>query len=87
MTRPSTTAEEWLLPVTVLKVVTVVAALVSAIQASVWATICLMTMDLMYAWWLWSTLIAAAVVGSFWAYNAILVRILDDETVASTDPD
>ncbi len=79
MTRTSTAAEEWLLPVIVLKVVTVIAVLVSAIQASVWATICLMTMDLKYAWWLWSTLIAGAVIASFWAYNAILVRIVDDE--------
>lgn len=85
MTRPSITAEEWLLPVTVLKVVTVIAVLVTAIQASVWGTICLMTLDLKYPWWLWSSLIAAALVGSLWAYNAILVRILDDETGAASD--
>ena len=87
MTRPSAAAEEWLLPVTVLKVVTVIAALVSSIQVAVWATICLMTLDLKYAWWGWSTLIAAAVVGSLWAYNAILVRVLEDELEAEAEPE
>ncbi|MDN5855446.1 MAG: hypothetical protein L0K86_21895 [Actinomycetia bacterium] len=82
MTRTSTAAEEWLLPVIVLKVVTVIAVLVSGVQAAVWATICLMTLNLMYAWWLWSALIAGAVVASLWAYNAILVRIVDDESSA-----
>ncbi|UYM07617.1 hypothetical protein [Solicola gregarius] len=76
MTQPTT--DEWLIPSVVLKVVTVVAVLISAIQAAVWGTICLMTWDLKYPWWLWSTLIAAAVVGSFWAYNAILRRIVDE---------
>ena len=85
MTRSSTPTEEWLLPVTVLKVVTVIAALVTVIQASVWATICLMTLDLKYAWWLWSALMAAAVVGSLWAYNAILARILEGEVEAAAD--
>jgi len=85
MTRLSTAAEEWLLPVFVLKVVTVIAALVSTIQAAVWATISLMTLDLKYPWWLWSTLIAAAVVGSLWAYNAVLARVIDGETIAADE--
>lgn len=77
--------DEWLVPSIVLKVVTVIAVLVSAVQASVWGTICLLTWDLKYPWWLWSTLIAAAVVGSFWAYNAILRRILADEPAPSEE--
>ena len=79
-------ADEWLIPSIVLKVVTVIAVLVSAIQASVWATICLLTWDLKYPWWLWATLIGGAVVGSFWAYNAILRRILTDELGSTDEP-
>lgn len=69
--------EEWLIPTVVLRVVTVIAVLVSLVQGAVWGTICLMTLDLKYPWWLWSTLIAGAVVGALWAYNAILARIVD----------
>lgn len=77
MSSPRDDVDEWLIPSVVLRVVTVIAVLISLVQAAVWGTICLMTLDLKYPWWLWSTLIAGAVIGALWAYNAILRRIID----------
>lgn len=77
MGSPEDDVEEWLIPTVVLRVVTVIVVLVSLVQAAVWGTICLMTLDLKYPWWLWSTLTGGAIVAALWAYNAIMVRIVD----------
>lgn len=77
--------EEWLLPKIVLRVVTIIFVLVSLVQSAVWGTICLLTWDLKYPWWLWSALIGAAVVGALWAYNAILVRVVDEDDVSAVE--
>lgn len=89
MTTAENAPDDWLLPRMVLIVVTVIAALVSLVQAAVWGTICLMTWDLKYAWWLWSALIAGAVVAAMWAYNKIIAWIVEsaDGPDAADSPD
>lgn len=79
MSTPQPAADEWLIPTVVLRVATVVASLLVLLQVAVWGTICIMTLDLKYAWWVWSAGVAVAIVGMLWLYNLIIARVVPDE--------